>query len=483
MARIETIELRMVDLQPKVKRTDAIQSFVSQETPIVTITDSDGAVGTGYSYTIGTGGSSVMRLLADHLAPRLIGKDADRVEAIWRDLEYSTHATTIGAISALAFAAVDVALWDLRAKRAGLPLWILAGGAKDRCPLYTTEGGWLHIPEEALVEDALAAKAKGFRGSKVKIGRPHVSEDHRRLAAVRKAVGSGFEIMTDANQGFMLDEAIRRAERLRDLDLAWIEEPLAADNIDGHVRLSRSTATPIAIGESLYSIRHLREYMAKGACSIVQVDVARIGGITPWLKVAHAAEAFDIPVCPHFLMELHVSLACAVPNGKYVEYIPQLDDLTSSRDESRGRHGGRAFAARHRHRLGLGRRQSSERRRVHANPTLGEKQCNAWAWRLASSRTKSPNTRNFTPRSGRKFSHKIADCNIRNYTIFLRQPENMMFAYFEYHGADFAADSAKMAADPHTQKWWAINMPLQEPLKTRGEGEWWAPMELVFHID
>jgi L-alanine-DL-glutamate epimerase-like enolase superfamily enzyme len=330
MARIESVELRMVDLQPKVKRTDAIQSFVSQETPIVTITDSDGAVGTGYSYTIGAGGSSVMRLLADHLAPRLIGKEAERIETIWRELEYAIHATTIGAISALALAAIDTALWDLRAKRAELPLWILAGGARDRCPLYTTEGGWLHLPEAALVEDALAAKEKGFAGAKIKIGRPHGSEDHHRLAAVRAAVGADFEIMTDANQGFMLDEAIRRAERFRELDLAWIEEPLPADDLAGHVRLCASTSTPIAIGESIYSIRHFREYMAKGGCSIVQVDVARIGGITPWLKVAHAAEAFDIPVCPHFLMELHVSLACAVPNGKYVEHIPQLDELTAS---------------------------------------------------------------------------------------------------------------------------------------------------------
>jgi L-alanine-DL-glutamate epimerase-like enolase superfamily enzyme len=329
MSKIECIELRMVDLPPKVKRVDAIQSFVSQETPIVSITDSDGATGVGYSYTIGTGGSSVMRLLADHLAPRLLNKDADRIEAIWRDLEYATHATTVGAITALALAAVDTALWDLSCKRRGLPLWIAAGGASDRRPLYTTEGGWLHLPAEALVEDALAARAKGFRGSKIKIGRPHVSEDRARLAAVRKALGDDFEIMTDANQGFTLDEAIRRAGQFSELDLAWIEEPLPADDIDGHVRLSNSTSTPIAIGESLYSIRHFREYLAKGACSIVQTDVARIGGITPWLKVAHAAEAFDAPMCPHFLMELHVSLACAVPNGRYVEYIPQLDDLTT----------------------------------------------------------------------------------------------------------------------------------------------------------
>lgn len=331
MARIERIELCMVDLRPKVVRTDAIQSFVSQETPLVTITDSDGAQGTGYSYTIGTGGSSVMRLLADHLGPRLIGRDADQIEAIWHELEFATHATTIGAITAIALAAIDTALWDLRARKQNLPLWKLAGGAKDRCPLYTTEGGWLHLPVEALVEDALEAKAQGFRGSKVKIGRPHGSEDFARLSAVRQAVGDAYEIMTDANQGLALDEAIRRADRLRELDLAWIEEPLAADDIDGHVRLNRSTSIPIAVGESLYSIRHFREYMQKGACSIVQVDAGRIGGITPWLKVAHTAEAFDMPICPHFLMELHVSLTCAVQNGKYVEYIPQLDDITTSR--------------------------------------------------------------------------------------------------------------------------------------------------------
>ena len=331
MARIEKVDFRMVDLVPMVKRTDAIQSFVSQETPIVTITDSDGATGTGYSYTIGTGGSSVMRLLADHLAPRLIGRDADMIEAIWHELEFATHATTIGAITSIALAAIDTALWDMRARKQRLPLWKLAGGAKDRCPLYTTEGGWLHIETQALVDDALDAKSKGFTGSKVKIGRPHGSEDFERLSAVRAAVGDGYEIMTDCNQGFTVDEAIRRADRLRDLDLAWLEEPLPADDIDGHVRLSGATATPVAVGESLYSIRHFREYMQKGGCSIVQVDVGRIGGITPWLKVAHAAEAFDIPVCPHFLMELHVSLTCAVPNGKYVEYIPQLDTITGSR--------------------------------------------------------------------------------------------------------------------------------------------------------
>ncbi len=327
MAKIVRVDFLMVDLVPKTKRVDAIQSFVSQETPIVRVTDSDGAVGTGYSYTIGTGGPSVMQLIERTLAPALIGRDADHIEAIWRDLLFLTHATTVGALTAIAMAAVDTALWDLRCRRAALPLHKLAGGARASVPLYTTEGGWLHLEQAALVEDALKAQAAGFAGAKLKVGRPP-HEDVARIAAVRDAVGAGFEIFVDANQAFAVDEAIRRARLYEPLDIGWLEEPLPADDVEGHARLCRSTSIPIAIGESVYSPLHFRDYLQRGACSIVQVDVGRIGGITPWLKVAHMAECFNVAICPHFLMELHVSLCAGVPNARWVEYIPQLDAIT-----------------------------------------------------------------------------------------------------------------------------------------------------------
>lgn len=329
MAKITRVEILMVDLKPKVKRVDAIQSFASQETPIVRVHDSDGAVGTGYSYTIGTGGPSVIALLDRTLGPAILGRDAEHIEAIWRDLLFLTHATTVGAITSIALAAIDTALWDLRCRKTQLPLHQLAGGAREAVPLYTTEGGWLHLAPEALVEDALQAKANGFGGCKIKIGRP-IHEDVARLGKVRAAVGSGFEIFTDANQAFSVDQAIRRAHHYEALDIGWFEEPLPADDIDGHVRLARSTSIPVAVGESLYSPLHFRDYLQRGACSIVQVDAGRIGGITPWLKVAHMAECFNIAVCPHFLMELHVSLCAAVPNARWVEYIPQLDEITGS---------------------------------------------------------------------------------------------------------------------------------------------------------
>lgn len=328
MATITRVEIRMIDLKPKVKRTDAIQSFVSQETPIVTIHDSDGASGTGYSYTIGTGGPSVIALLEKTLVPALIGKDADRIDGIWRDLLYRTHATTVGAITSLSLAAIDTALWDLKSRKTGTPMWKLAGGSRPEIPVYTTEGGWLHLPTEALVDDALAMKAKGFRGSKVKIGSEHISMDEARLGAVRHAVGPGYEIMTDANQSFSLSEAIRRAAMLERHGIAWFEEPMKADDVGAHAELARRTSVPIAVGESMYSLSQFKDYLQTGAASIVQADVARVGGITPWLKIAHLAEAFNVTICPHFLMELHLPLVCAVPNAKWLEYIPQLDSVT-----------------------------------------------------------------------------------------------------------------------------------------------------------
>lgn len=330
MAVIKALELTMIDLKPKVQRTDAIQAFVSQETPILRITDGDGNVGTGYCYTIGSGGTAIISLLRDTLLPRLIGRDAEEIGGIWRDLLFATHATSVGAITSLALAVIDTALWDLRCRRAGLPLWRMAGGVKQSVPLYTTEGGWLQLPVDALVADAKAMKAKGFSGAKIKIGKASIAEDHDRVSAVREAVGDDFKIMVDANQSFDLAEALRRADMLADYAVHWFEEPMRADDVGAHRILAQKSRVPIAVGESMYSLSQFKDYLTQSACHVVQADVARVGGITPWLKIAHMSEAFNVPICPHFLMELHVSLVCAVPNAPTLEYIPQLDEVTTS---------------------------------------------------------------------------------------------------------------------------------------------------------
>jgi L-alanine-DL-glutamate epimerase-like enolase superfamily enzyme len=233
----------------------------------------------------------------------------------------------VGAVTSLALAAVDTALWDLRGQSTGLPLWILAGGHRRQVPLYDTEGGWVQLSVDELVAGARTSVAQGWPGVKIKVGKPDAFEDVERLKAVREAIGPRVHLMVDANQSMTAAEAARRARLYEPFDLFWFEEPLPAEDISGHARLAASTSLPIAVGESIYSLSHFREYLAAGACGIVQVDAARIGGITPWLKTAHLAESFNVKVAPHFLMELHVSLAAAVPNALYVEHIPQLRPL------------------------------------------------------------------------------------------------------------------------------------------------------------
>ncbi|MGN6426199.1 mandelate racemase/muconate lactonizing enzyme family protein [uncultured Leifsonia sp.] len=327
---IVAAEAWLSDLEVETVRTDAVQSFLKQETIFVRLRTAGGAEGVGYSYTIGTGGAAVLSLLRSCLLDAVIGLDADRPEAVWRALFSATRATTVGVITALALAAVDTAVWDARCRSTGLPLWVAAGGHAPSIPLYDTEGGWLHLETDELVEQALASQRRGLGGVKIKVGKPRGHEDAERLSAVRAAVGDTMDIMVDANQSLTAAEAIRRAALLEPLDIFWFEEPLPAEDVAGHGRLARSTSIPVAVGESIYSVGHFREYLQAGGASVVQVDVARIGGITPWLKVAHLAEAFNVPVAPHFLMELHVSLCCAVPNALYLEHIPQLRAITAT---------------------------------------------------------------------------------------------------------------------------------------------------------
>jgi L-alanine-DL-glutamate epimerase-like enolase superfamily enzyme len=318
----------VVDLEAEIVRFDAIQQFTKQETIFVQLETDDGFIGTGYSYTIGTGGRAVVALLREDLLHRLIGQDARQVESLWNTLFWATHGTAVGAITSLALAAVDTALWDLRCKAAGQPLWLLAGGFRERVPLYDTEGGWLNLDVDTIVDEAKKSVVKGWPGVKIKVGKPDPMEDVARLSAVREAIGPNIDLMIDANQSFTYAEAKRRARLFEHLNLFWFEEPMPAEDMSGHVQLAQSTSIPVAAGESIYALSHFREYLACGACGIVQVDVARIGGITPWLKTAHLAESFNVKVAPHFLMELHVSLAAAIPNALYVEHIPQLARLT-----------------------------------------------------------------------------------------------------------------------------------------------------------
>lgn len=325
-ATIVSAVVRLIRIPVVPPRGDAIQKFDALELPIVTITDRTGEHGTGFGYTIGTGGSAVQALLDDELLPQLIGVDSRRIVEHMTRLERSIHALTPGCLSSTALAAIDIALWDLAARRLGTPLYLLLGGAQERVRLYNTHVGWLDRPlDEMVALSDEAVRRDGFTALKLKVGKPDPEEDRERVGAVRKTVGPGVTLMIDANQSWTIDQAIARMHMLDPFNLYWIEEPLEATDLDGFRRLGAHTRTARAGGESLYTPAAFHNVVQHGALDILQPDVVRIGGITKALTVCHLAAAANLSVAPHVSPELSVTVAAAVPNAVFVEYIPQME--------------------------------------------------------------------------------------------------------------------------------------------------------------
>jgi len=325
-ARISGAEARLVRIPVDPPRGDAIQQFAALELPIVELTDAAGRRGIGFSYTIGSGGGAILALLEDELLPVVLDQDSRLIVDLMRRLTARIHALTPGCISSTAVAAIDVALWDLAGVRARTPLYLLLGGAKSRVRLYNTHVGWLNRPIDELVAlSREAVRRDGFTALKLKVGKADVEEDCERLAKVREAIGPAVTLMIDANQSWTIDTAAARMRKLERYDLYWIEEPLDAADLDGFVRLGEHTAVARAGGESLYSVAAFHECIRRGALDVLQPDVARVGGITNAMAVCHLADAAHLPVAPHVSPELSVTVACAVPNSVFVEYIPQME--------------------------------------------------------------------------------------------------------------------------------------------------------------
>ncbi|HEY9788936.1 MAG TPA: mandelate racemase/muconate lactonizing enzyme family protein [Candidatus Obscuribacterales bacterium] len=330
--RISDVGVRLVRVPVNPPRGDAIQQFDALELPLVSISDASGNTGTGFGYTIGTGGTTIVELLKRELIYKLIGQDSRRIEHIHNQLLASIHALTPGCISSAALAAIDVALWDLAGKRTNTPLYILLGGAHDGVPVYNTHVGWLNRPLDEMVELCREAVHRdGFRALKLKVGKSDPFEDVERVAAVRQAVGKNISLMVDANQSWYKDEAIRRARLLEPYDLVWLEEPMPATDVEAHRVLGLHTSIPRAGGESLYSLAYFHAFIRNNGLDILQPDVVRIGGISNALKVCHMAEAAGLRVAPHVSPELSVTVAAAVKNSMFVEYIPQMEPVLKNK--------------------------------------------------------------------------------------------------------------------------------------------------------
>ena len=299
--------------------SDSTHGVISHfELITVRVTDREGAEGLGYTYTVGAGGGAVHALIARDLAPVLEGQDAGRIEHLWERMWWHIHWVGRGGVAALAMAAVDIALWDLAARRQDRPLWRLLGGHDPVVPAYA--GGIdLQFGLDQLLDQTRANLARGFRAIKMKVGRASLTEDVARVAAMRELLGPDFPLMADANMRWSVAQAIRAARALEPFALTWLEEPTQPEDVAGQARIAREGGVPIAAGENLHTLAEFRQLIAEADVAYPEPDVSNCGGITPWLKIAHLAEAHGLPVTSHGVHDLHVHLLAAVPNKSYLE--------------------------------------------------------------------------------------------------------------------------------------------------------------------
>ncbi len=284
----------------------------------VAVKDSDGAEGVGYTFTVGRNGGAIANILAGDMASLLKGREAGNIEALWHDLWWAMHYGGRGGPTVLAQSAVDMALWDLKAKRLKQPLWQLLGGFSNRVPCYA--GGIdLELPLPQLIKQTDGNLERGFRAIKMKVGRKHLSEDVSRVEAMRKHLGANFPLMADANMKWTVDDAIRAARAFVPYDLTWLEEPISPDDVTGHARVVRDGGLPIAAGENLRTLWDFRHLIASGGVTFPEPDVTNCGGVTSFMKIAHLAEAFNLPVTSHGAHDVTVHLLAAVPNRSYLE--------------------------------------------------------------------------------------------------------------------------------------------------------------------
>jgi L-talarate/galactarate dehydratase len=290
--------------------------------------------GTGFSYSKRAGGPAQFAH-AKEVAEGLIGEDPSDIARVYDKLLWAGASVGRSGVATQALAAIDIALWDLKARRADLPLSKLIGSHRDSVRTYNTSGGFLHAPIDEVKERASESVAAGIGGIKIKVGQPDMKIDLQRLAAVREHLGDDVPLMVDANQQWDRASALRFGRAVEHLDLVWIEEPLDAYDAEGHAQLAAALDTPIATGEMLSSVaEHVRLIEARAA-DIIQPDAPRVGGITPFLRLATLADHAGLQLAPHFAMEIHLHLAACYPREPWVEHFEWLDPLFNEHLETR----------------------------------------------------------------------------------------------------------------------------------------------------
>jgi L-alanine-DL-glutamate epimerase-like enolase superfamily enzyme len=285
---------------------------------IVRITADDGSRGEGFSWTPTIGATAVEALLRDDLAPWLIGQPA--TPALWQGAWEHVHEAGGGGVTTIALAGIDLALWDLVCRRTATPLATVLGRRHARQPTYGS-GVNLHYSLDELVAQAVRWRQAGHTGVKIKVGKPELAEDVDRVAAVRETIGAEAHLMVDANQRWQLDQAVVAAEALAPFGLDWLEEPLRSDDTRAYRALRTAVSVPIALGENVHTIHRFRDLVDAEVADILQPNVIRVGGITPFIAIAELARDAGVEIAPHLLSELSAQLAFALPATTWVEDV------------------------------------------------------------------------------------------------------------------------------------------------------------------
>lgn len=279
--------------------------------------------GLGFAYALLGGGRALKVIADDDLIPLVVGEDPLDHERLFSKVQRRLVGIGRRGLVAHAYSAFDLALWDLKGKVAGLPLYKLLGGARESASVYTSDAGWLWMSPDEIVTAARTYLEQGVMGIKVKVGSTDPETDAERLTHVREALGEDIWLAVDANQRYDYATALSMGHFFEEeIGVDWFEEPISCEDLDGHRRLKDRLEVPLALGETLFGLDEFRRYLDAGAADILQPDVTRVGGLTPWLKVAALAELHHRPLAPHLMPEVAVHLACGLSNVATVEHLP-----------------------------------------------------------------------------------------------------------------------------------------------------------------
>ena len=329
--KITGIDVTLCETIVKGNFADSTRNVETIGFAVVDVSTDQGLHGIGVTYHE-VGGEAIRDFIKYAIEPKMIGRSPFETEVLYEENFHYMRGVGRKGLAFCAYSAVDIALWDLKGKALGMPLFRLLGGTNPEVPIYAS-GGWTSYSTEELVAEAKMMVSKGYKKIKLKVGVEggnNPDEDVRRVAAVREAIGPDIGFMLDANNVWRAATAIQFANKIREYNIEFFEEPVFADDIPGLAEFKRGTDIPLATGEHEYTRYGVRDLFLNHAVDILQCDATRVGGYTEMLRIMALSQAFNKAFAPHGMEHMHMHLVAAAPNGVYLEKLFMFDEVVKS---------------------------------------------------------------------------------------------------------------------------------------------------------